>query len=173
MGRLEAQASTTAIARPEFLNEMGMIFGASYDSAAVISDGTAPPILANPVTDYIASARPGGRAPHVWLERDGTRISTIDLFRSGFVLLAGAKGRAWLEAARHLPDDMRRGVEALLIGEGAIADPGRQWATAYEIDDNGAVLVRPDGYVAWRSRSLTADPTASLGAALNQIFDRG
>jgi 2-polyprenyl-6-methoxyphenol hydroxylase-like FAD-dependent oxidoreductase len=170
MGRLETQASITAIARPEFLNEMGLIFGASYDSAAVISDGTAPPILANPVTDYIPSARPGGRAPHVWLERDGARVSTIDLFGSGFVLLAGAQGQAWLEAARKLPDDMRRGVEALLIGDGAIRDPDRQWAATYEIDDNGAVLVRPDGYVAWRSRSLTADPTSSLRSALNQIL---
>ena len=63
MGRLGGRTSGTAIARPEYLNEQGMIFGASYTSMAVVPDGTAAPAVANPVTDYVASARPGGRAP--------------------------------------------------------------------------------------------------------------
>ena len=50
-----------------------MIFGAAYTSSAVVPDGTPPPPVANPVTDYVPSARPGGRAPHVWLERGGER----------------------------------------------------------------------------------------------------
>src|SRR5215831_8584003 len=70
MGRMQSAASTVT-ARPEYLNEQGMIFGATYTSAAVVPDGTAPPVLANPVTDYVPSARPGGRAPHVWLARKG------------------------------------------------------------------------------------------------------
>jgi putative polyketide hydroxylase len=171
MGRLKPDTSATTIARPEFLNEIGLIFGASYNSAAVIDDGTAPSKLANPITDYVPSARPGSRAPHVWLERDGNRLSTIDLFGRGFVLLTGASGTAWLTAARKLPDDMR--LEALVIGDGAIADPDRQWAATYDIDDAGAVLVRPDGYVAWRSRSMTADPSATLHAVLRHILGDG
>ncbi len=45
------------------------------------------------------SRRPGTRAPHVWLDRDGERISTLDLFGRGFVLLAGPEGGAWHERA--------------------------------------------------------------------------
>ena len=50
--------------------------------------------------DYVPSARPGGRAPHVWLERGGERLSTIDLVGDGFVLLddQGGPGRG---ARRH------------------------------------------------------------------------
>src|SRR5262245_15728135 len=58
-------------ARPEFLNEIGMIFGAHYESAAVVGDGTALPEVADPITEHVPAARPGSRAPHVWLERDG------------------------------------------------------------------------------------------------------
>lgn len=167
MGRLLARSSETTLARPEFLNEIGLIFGASYESAAVIGDDSAPPMLPNPVTDYVPTARPGSRAPHVWLEHDGRRISTIDLFGRGFVLLT-AKGEAWFEAACTL----QQGLEAQLIGNPPSADPAEQFAATYGIDDDGAVLVRPDGYVAWRSRSMMADPSAALSAALQQILGK-
>ena len=70
MGRLE-QTKKNAGARPEYLNEQGMIFGAAYSSGAVVPDGTAAPDVANPVTDYVPSARPGARAPHVFFQHEG------------------------------------------------------------------------------------------------------
>src|SRR5712692_1507524 len=99
MGRLGRHSPGTVITRPEYLNEQGMIFGAAYESAAVVPDQTAPAVLANPVSDYVPSARPGGRAPHAWLKLRGTLISTVDLVGNGFVLLASAKGKAWTQAA--------------------------------------------------------------------------
>jgi putative polyketide hydroxylase len=75
----------------------------------------------------------------VWLERNGGKISTLDLFGRGFVLLAGPEGSAWREAA--CP-----GVHVVQIGETAFPD-------AYGIPPSGAVLVRPDGFVAWRGES--------------------
>ena len=172
MGRLGGETAATAIARPEYLNEQGMIFGASYTSMAVVPDGTAAPAVANPVTDYVASARPCGRAPHVWLDRDGARISTIDLVGNGFVLLTGPKGRAWSQAAQALASDTRLNLEALTIGDGGLADSDGQWQAAYGVDDAGAVLVRPDGYVGWRSPSTTTDPTITLRAALSGILGK-
>jgi len=62
MGRLE-QTKKNAGARPEYLNEQGMIFGATYTSCAIVPDGTMAPHVADPVTDYVPSARPGARAP--------------------------------------------------------------------------------------------------------------
>src|SRR4029079_19203055 len=88
MGRL-AKDNAAAGARPEYLNEQGMIFGAAYASSAIVPDGTPREPVANPVTDYVPSARPGGRAPHVWLEKaGGEKASTIDLVGNGFALLA-------------------------------------------------------------------------------------
>jgi putative polyketide hydroxylase len=170
MGRLGRRSSGTAIARPEYLNEQGMIFGAAYTSSAVVPDGTPAPAIANPVTDYVPSARPGARAPHVWLERNGMRVSTIDL--GGFAILAGRRGTDWVRAARQLASDMRLTLGAHNIGDGEIEDADGQWHVTYGVDEDGAVLVRPDGYVAWRSRTLTRDPTATLHEALAAILAR-
>src|SRR5262249_42650092 len=137
MGRLGGPSSGTAIARPEYLNEQGMIFGATYTSAAVVPDGTAPPELANPVTDYVPSARPGGRAPHVWLQRDGVPVSTIDLVGNGFVLLAGRKGKPWTQAAQQLASENAIDLHAIGIGAGGIEDPEGEWPGAYGVDDDG------------------------------------
>ena len=165
MGRLNRTAGTAG-ARPEYLNEQGMIFGAAYQSSAVVPDGTAAPTVANPITDYVPSARPGGRAPHVWLERQGERLSTIDLVGDGFLLLTTKAGQSWREAAQRL------GLRTFSIGDGELADPEGQWTTSYGLDETGAVLVRPDGYVGWRSPAMTADPAASLGAAMTSIMGR-
>jgi hypothetical protein len=165
MGRLNRTAGTAG-ARPEYLNEQGMIFGAAYQSSAVVPDGTAPPTVANPITDYVPSARPGGRAPHVWLEREGERLSTIDLVGEGFVLLTTRAGQSWRAAAQRL------GLRSFSIGDGELSDPEGQWTTVYGVDEAGAVLVRPDGYVGWRSPAMTADPAASLGEAMTSIMGR-
>jgi putative polyketide hydroxylase len=168
MGRLGGRSSGTAIARPEYLNEQGMIFGAAYRSSAIVPDGTPPPTLANPVTDYVPSARPGARAPHVWLERNGVRVSAIDL--AGFVILAGRRGTAWVRAARQLASDTQLPLSAHNIGDGEIENADGQWHAAYGVDEDGAVLIRPDGHVAWRSPSLTQQPTATLRATLAAIL---
>jgi len=168
MGRLQ-ETRQTAGARPEYLNEIGMIFGATYESAAVIPDGSAPPVVSDAVTQYMPSARPGGRAPHAWLHKgDGARVSTIDLVGDDFLLMAGAAGEAWLEAAqrRDLP------LKAIQVGRNGVADIDGRWHDGYGIEPAGAVLVRPDGYVAWRSASTTKDPSRTLGAALAYLQGR-
>ncbi len=141
-----------------------MIFGAQYESSAVVPDGTAPTAVANPITDYVPSARPGGRAPHVSLERGGKRLSTIDLVGKDFVLLTSAAGKAWREAAQRL------GIRTVSIGDSELADADGQWLETYGLDETGAVLVRPDGYVGWRSRAMPADPAAKLGEAMASMM---
>src|SRR5262249_21314731 len=98
MGRLQ-RTRQSAGARPEYLNEIAMIFGATYQSAAVIPDGTVLPAPDDAVTQYVPSARPGGRAPHAWLQNGDGRVSTIDLVGNDVVLMAGPDGEAWIDAA--------------------------------------------------------------------------
>ena len=172
MGRLQKTRETTG-ARPEYLNEQGMIFGARYESAAVVPDGSPPPAVANPITDYVASARPGGRAPHAWLQRpDGERVSSIDLLGKGFVLLAGARGDEWARAAKAMQAANGIEVTAITVGNGGLQAADGGWRETYGIDESGAVLVRPDGYVGWRSASGAADPAAALAHALGAIVGR-
>jgi putative polyketide hydroxylase len=93
-------------------------------------------------------------------------ISTIDLVGNGYLLLTGAKGKAWLQAGKRLAADMGLNLKALTIGTDGMQDPDKQWPAAYGLDDAGAVLVRPDGYVGWRSPSMVEYPTATLRGAL-------
>jgi 2-polyprenyl-6-methoxyphenol hydroxylase-like FAD-dependent oxidoreductase len=168
MGRLQ-ETRQAAGARPEFLNEIGMIFGATYASRAIVPDGSPPVAVANPVTDYLPNARPGGRAPHAWVQKaNGERISTIDVVGNDFVLFAGSKGEGWIEAAakRDLP------VKAMQVGRNGLSESDTRWHDIYGIEPTGAVLVRPDGYVGWRSASRVADPPAELADAFHSILGR-
>ena len=167
MGRTSKQ-ETAVLPRKEFLNDVGLVFGARYKSAAVVSDGQAEPVEA-PVDQYIPSAAPGCRAPHVWLSKAGQRLSTLDLLGRDFVLLTAPQGSAWRDAAAQLPSPR---IVGFVIG-GEIQDPDANWLDVYGIREDGAVLVRPDGHVAWRSRSGVGDPSLALGAAVDAILCRG
>ncbi len=115
--------------------------------------------------------RPGSRAPHMWIEKDGRRISTLDLFRGSFVVLAGADADGWPEAVRAAQTRFPGlQVEAHRIGRD-VTDPGG-FTTAFGIQPSGATLVRPDGFVAWRSASAVADPAAALRGVLSAILMR-
>jgi len=109
---------------------------------------------------------PGSRAPHLWLARRGKRISTIDL-GSRYVLLAGAAGTAWVDAAKEMIQGLGGlPLDAYCIGRD-LADLERCFPAAYGISDSGASLLRPDGFVAWRWSEGVSDPVTALRAALN------
>jgi 2-polyprenyl-6-methoxyphenol hydroxylase-like FAD-dependent oxidoreductase len=166
MGRTENKVGV--LPRREFLNEQGLIFGASYDSMAVVPDGTPAAALEDLVTQYVPSARPGSRAPHVWLKRGNEEISSIDLGGAHFLLMAGANGDAWRRAAQGVALAWPPLVTHVIGKDTEISDPDGTWHGAYGIEPDGAVLVRPDGYVAWRSRNGVSNPEASL----REVFDR-
>jgi putative polyketide hydroxylase len=149
-----------------------LIFGARYESTAVLPDGTPPVAIADPVTEYVPSARPGGRAPHVWLRRGDEQISTIDLFGPHFVLLAGRDGDAWRRAAQAIGPSWPPLMAYTVGQDGDLGDPEGTWQDAYGVDVDGAVLVRPDGHVAWRSRASVADPADTLRTALDSLLGR-
>jgi len=170
MGRNARQSKV--LPRQQFLNEQGLIFGANYRSSAVVPDGTQAVAVADPVTDYVPSARPGGRAPHVRLTRGGEEISTIDLFGPHFTLLTGRDGAAWRQAARAIAIAWPPLRAYTVGGNGELGDPDGNWHEAYGVEADGAVLVRPDGYVAWRSRSNDSSPLDVLRAALDSLLGR-
>ena len=171
-GATAAPAAT--LARPEVLNELGMIFGAAYESSAVVPDGTPPPKVENPITDYLPCARPGHRAPHAWLARDGAPVSTLELLGGRFVLLSGDAGGAWGEAARAAAGEHGVALDAHTVGAGgALSDPDGRWQETWEIERDGAVLVRPDGQVAWRSHSAVPDAGAEMRRVLRRVLSLG
>jgi putative polyketide hydroxylase len=143
---------------------LGHVLGSAYEAGAFVADGTPPPEATDPFAEYVPSARPGRRAPHVWLTVDGRRVSTIDLFDGRFVLLS--RSQAWCAAARDVAAVLRVPLRAEVID-----DIG--WAEIYGVGTEGAVLVRPDGHVAWRTAGAAPEPLAELRRVLCLVLDRG
>ncbi|GAA4549774.1 FAD-dependent monooxygenase [Amycolatopsis samaneae] len=131
------------------------MFGVQYPEGAFVADDRGP----SPEDRYAPGARPGTRIPHAWLDRDGERVSTVDLAGPGFTLLTGPDGEAWRRAAAEA------GVALEVVG-----DDG--WLTAAELTGTGAVLVRPDAVVAWHSPACPAHPAEALRKALSQVLGR-
>jgi 2-polyprenyl-6-methoxyphenol hydroxylase-like FAD-dependent oxidoreductase len=109
-------------------------------------------------------AMPGSRAPHLWLTKSGQRVSTMDLIED-YVLFAGPDGAAWVDAASNVAQKSAVPLDAYCVGRD-LGDPDESFSAAYGISSRGVALVRPDGFVAWRSQGEVSDPTAVLAAAL-------
>jgi len=106
------------------------------------------------------AARPGERAPHAWVRHAGRHRSTLDLFEGGLTLLTGADGRPWARAAAAV-----RGVPMRVLVEGRDVH-GAALAPRYGLGPGSAVLVRPDGRVAWRHDRACADRAGALTGAV-------
>src|SRR6202050_4339116 len=149
------------------------LFGYCCPSGAFVPE---PDTGSGPFEDPAApSGRPGCRAPHVPLLRDGGPVSTRDLYGRDFVLLAGAEGGAWTAAGAEAARLLGIAVEAWTVGGASpsgpvLAAPGRRWQSAYGVTPSGAVLVRPDGIIAWRAAE--AADTGQLERALRLVLDR-
>jgi putative polyketide hydroxylase len=113
--------------------------------------------------------QPGTLAPHIVLEREGKPISTLDLFGQAWVLLVGSDGCAWREAARDVVEQLDIPLNVHQIGS-ELVDVGGSFYTAYGVTTRGAVLVRPDGFIAWRSQAGTDEPGHELEQALSGLL---
>jgi 2-polyprenyl-6-methoxyphenol hydroxylase-like FAD-dependent oxidoreductase len=134
--------------------------GYRYDSAAVV--GAAPDLPSTTDVALVLDGTPGSRLPHVPL---GDGRSTLDLVCSRFAVLAGPAGGAWADAVAVAGPPP--GVE---VAVHVVADPAGRWPAAAGIAEDGALLVRPDGIVAWRSPTAPADPAGALTQVLTQIL---
>jgi hypothetical protein len=116
---------------------------------------------------------PGTRVPHLWLEWQGQRISTLDLLDGRFVLLAGPDGAPWYEAAAVAAASLSIELAVYRIGpDGDLLDLEHGWSTGMGVSPEGAVLIRPDGFVAWRSSTLATEPGPLLEQVLAHILCR-
>jgi putative polyketide hydroxylase len=155
----------------EKVSEFFPIAGYRYRSSAVLSedDQPSPPGEITLLDRAELTGLPGTRVPHLWLDRRSQRISTLDLLDGRFVLLTGSDGRSWCQAAGRTSPGVALAVYR--IGpDGDLADPEQQWTERMGVSSNGAVLVRPDGVVAWRSRHLTPAPERQLEDVLSRIL---
>ncbi len=159
-----------------------------YRSRAVIADPDVADDGAPDIDPRRSTALPGTRAPHVDLRRGGELISTLDLYGRGFVLICGHDGAPWTAAA-----DKAGGEAGVVLAVHVVGQPGSAlpltdlaphrlrlstlfsapFPQAYGIEASGAVLVRPDGYVAWRQKRHSADAAQVLTRVLSTVLCKG
>ncbi|MDH2390843.1 FAD-dependent monooxygenase [Streptomyces sp. HNM0663] len=145
--------------RADFVDDVIITLGYRYRSTSVVGAEGAKVLT----PDLELTGEPGTRAPHVWLRRGDETISTIDLFWDSFVLLTGPEGGEWAKAAVPIAEKLGVPLRTHVIGAGGELQPvDRDWAEVYGVGSGGAVLVRPDAFVSWRSAEAGDDPHGAL-----------
>ena len=151
--------------------DMNVELGYVYRSAAVIPESPAVELLhLNPRE---SRAMPGTRSPHYWLARDGRQISSLDLFGGGLTLLAAADGAGWRESVLRAASELRVPITALQVGLDGLQDPAGGFNAAFGLEPGGCVLVRSDGFVAWRARNAEGAQERRAADVLNAILGHG
>jgi 2-polyprenyl-6-methoxyphenol hydroxylase-like FAD-dependent oxidoreductase len=161
-----------AVVAPDGLAGSGVVEAANGSGAPDGSSGQAaadgPEVFVDPRR---SPGLPGSRAPHLPVVRGGVVSSTIELFGRGFTLLLGADAGSWRKAAVDAGGALGLELPNYRIGpQGDLEDVTGAFDELYGISESGAVLVRPDGFVAWRSAQAPADPSAALEAALRRVL---
>ncbi|MGH2482363.1 MAG: hypothetical protein ACRDHW_22170, partial [Ktedonobacteraceae bacterium] len=159
----------------EQLSIMHPIVGYRYRSEAILSEEATTPArdgieLLKPLE---LNGLPGTRLPHLWVEREGQRLSTLDLLDGRFILLAGPGGTAWDAAAAEVAASLGIELAAYHISsDGGLLDGENSWQTKMGVSVEGVVLVRPDGFVAWRNSIQPKNPVLFLEQVLSRILCR-
>lgn len=152
------------------VDDFSMEIGYRYDSLAVVLEPGGPPLHEHPRE---SAGRPGARAPHVFLDRDGTRLSTLDLFGRNFVLLAGPEGAAWPAAALAVAGRLGVGLDAHVVGGTGLADPEGCFPGAYGSRRPGPCWCDRTASRAGGPPEAAGAPEQALRQALQTLLCRG
>ncbi|MEJ1198983.1 MULTISPECIES: aklavinone 12-hydroxylase RdmE [unclassified Streptomyces] len=145
-----------------------VVLGFRYRSGAVVIDDDDTSRVEPPARP---TGRPGFRMPHVWVRRAGERMSTVDLFGSGWLLITGEDGADWTEWSLSASKELGTPIEVHGLATD-LSDLDGDLAERFGIGTAGASLIRPDGVVAWRTATRPDDPAASLRDALARVLSR-
>ncbi|KAI0426275.1 FAD binding domain-containing protein [Xylaria sp. FL1042] len=158
---------------------LGLSMNQWYTSSAVYLNDekeARPALKGDPVVDILISTYPGNRLPHAWLDipKRQKLISTHDLAGHGaFSLLIGHRGAEWREAAANITKVTGIPINTYAIGLGLdYIDVYRDWYKSREVEEDGCVLVRPDRFVAWRSKTMLANCEDKLQHVLDSVLSR-
>jgi len=153
---------------------LAVVLGYRYREGAVVGGDLEAPVIPQ---DFRPVTEPGGRAPHMWVQQGGRRMSTLDLYERAPVLLSGPDAGDWHEAGRRVAQRTGIPLECYRIGVDLIPEGGGEeapdWARLHNTTDEGAVLVRPDGFTAWCTKGPDPDHEKTLEEVLDQVFRRG
>lgn len=162
---------------------LGVEMGQRYESKAVRTDDEEGPFqptgkeVKSAVMHYEPCTYPGRRLPHAWLNKSspqGNDTSTIDVAGKGkFCLITGWGGEPWVDAAAKVSEQLRVKINAVTIGWRLDwEDINGDWNRLRGVEEDGAILVRPDLFVAWRAQTLPEDKdcTSKLRVVMQSLL---
>jgi 2,4-dichlorophenol 6-monooxygenase len=156
-------------------NAHGVELDQRYVSGAVLPDGVPAPVPdRDPELFHRPSTEPGAKLPHAWLVGPhGRRVSTLDLVGGGrWTVLTGLTGTPWRDAAAKAGAELGLDLRTVRIGDPGVRDAYGDWSRLSGIDEDGCLLIRPDGYVAYRHPTQSPTPAPDLLKALRHLLDR-
>lgn len=145
------------------IDDEAIEFGDLYRSGAVVgAENDLPPAL----RPEQWAGQPGTRAPHLWITLSGQKQSTLDLFDKDWVLLT--EDARWCETADRISELSSLRLKCIRIGADAQVADLDMFRKAFGLSAQGASLVRPDGYIAWRAVHMPDDASRVLRDAIGR-----
>ncbi|WP_142337547.1 FAD-dependent monooxygenase [Bacillus sp. AFS059628] len=117
------------------------------------------------------NGRPGTRAPHFWGMYKGKEVSILDLFGNNFVLLTGVDNSSWAEAVYDVSSKLGININVYRVGlSGDFIAQENVFRELYGIENEGIVLIRPDGFIGWRSEKAVVNPDVILEEVMSNLL---
>ncbi len=145
-------------------DDVSMELGQIYHSKGIINVAKNLPDARRPDQ---WNGQPGTRAPHFWITKNRIEISTIDLFLKGWTLLTANK--KWDTAAKNILPQLKLKPDTVLLGKDIDAEDPKTFKKLFGIGENGAILIRPDGYIAWKATTVPQDAEQVLENVVRKV----
>ena len=170
-----SQASQVIASQSMEFKEHNVEYGFRAHSAAIVPDGSPEPFNEDDIRIYQPDTRPGSPLPHAWVDRTGIQRPLREVAPPAhWILIAGEDGEDWCAGARTAAAARGIDLEAVRVGhlDGDWLDPRLAFVRLREFDRRGAILVRPDRVIAWRSLTAGTECDVTIVAVLDQVLAR-
>lgn len=149
------------------MDGLAVTVGYQYCSEAIIDDSVTP----HRMDSVELNGRPGTRAPHFWGMYKGKEASILDLFGNNFVLLTGVDNSSWAEAVFDVSSKLGINIKLYRVGgSGDFIAQENVFRELYRIENGGAVLIRPDGFIGWRLAKPVVNPDVMLEEVMGNLL---
>ncbi len=149
------------------MDGLAVTVGYHYSSDAIIDESVIP----HRMDSVELNGRPGTRAPHFWGMYKGKEASILDLFGNNFVLLTGVDNSSWAEAVYDVSSKLGININVYRVGgSGDFIAQENVFRELYGIGNEGTVLIRPDGFIGWRSEKAVVNPDVILEKVMSNLL---
>ncbi|PEK61739.1 FAD-binding monooxygenase [Bacillus wiedmannii] len=149
------------------MDGLAVTVGYHYYSEAIVDDSATPHRM-----DIVElNGRPGTRAPHFFGMYEGEKVSILDLFGNNFVLLTEVENSSWVEAVFDVSFKLGIIIKMYRVGvSGDFIAQENVFRELYGIENEGVVLIRPDGFIGWRSEKAVVNPAVMLEEVMSNLL---